>query len=352
MSKVTSEWDDGVLNGKSPESRGKAAFTRCADLRRTYLEQKEACATHLQVSAFHIVFSGFKMIALCGRCPSRSGVEKKLTAAGMWLFFLLGNVTFRQQPRARSQISTAATGSELDGQFTERNHPAGSADDECRSADVSDALWLNGSPLHWRQFVLPDCKPKPPPTDAHHPPDATLQFWPRPNTEKPSRCVFAPAAPPSCPAASRPASDSCVPPLRSSPASSTRRPRCATSLRLSNSNDSSPPSLIMQPPADVPDPHVGDPLNILFFRGKFIRGLKVCPQDQRVKTSEADASAFSAGWLLRAQWQIWLRAVDRWVLAGQQFTHPQPPTQTKVLSQRSSLNQTKVPKARKTQPGH
>lgn len=135
-----------------------------------------------------------------------------------------------------------------------------------------------------------------------------------------------PAASPSCSAASCPASDSCAPPLRSSPASSTRRPRCATSTRLSNS--SIPHRQVNYAAArrwsrSSPQRSLRD-LNVLFFFcRKFICGLTVWLLDQRVKKKGAkptleDASAFSAGWVLRPQGQICLRArVDRWVLAGQ-----------------------------------
>lgn len=111
------------------------------------------------------------------------------------------------------------------------NDPAGRSDDGSGSSAVSDGLQVISSPpafssgvsLCYRTGNRTILR-----TDAHHPADATLQFWPRPNTKELSRCVFPPAAPPSCPAASWPASDSCAPPLRCSPASSTRRPRCAT----------------------------------------------------------------------------------------------------------------------------
>lgn len=83
----------------------------------------------------------------------------------------------------------------------------------------------------------------------------------------------------------------------------------------------------MQRPADVPDPHpegLSAICTSFFFAcRKLIRGLKVRLQRRVKKRSVEDASAFSAGWVLRPQPQIWLRApVDRWVLAGQQFTHP------------------------------
>lgn len=78
-----------------------------------------------------------------------------------------------------------------------------------------------------------------PRTDAHRSADATFSNSGPDATQRERctpRCVVPHAAPPSCSAASCPASDSCAPPLRSSPASSTRRPRCATSTRLSNSS--------------------------------------------------------------------------------------------------------------------
>lgn len=118
MSEVTSEWDDGV---DPPPVAMKELFQ--LDLWRTYLEKAETRATHLRIFGFFLLHN--LQLFQCAHTPrtlrpdhawkSNSQRQDRADGGGRKLSFLLGNVTFRRQPRARSQIPTAAASSELSG---------------------------------------------------------------------------------------------------------------------------------------------------------------------------------------------------------------------------------------------